>query len=127
MDFYIWDHKMAFSVLMETFWSALDIAGDIFLLSTNQDIIGFTRSKFGYVQKTPDGTSEFDGINLDGYTLFEEGDSILRVISSSNVLFVLTRKGLYSWKGDLPVKIDLTFHADDIFQSASGYTGVWQV
>ena len=27
---------------------------------------------------------------------------------------------MYSWKGDLPEKIDLTFHADDIFQSASG-------
>ncbi len=103
-----------------TFWSNLDISGDITLSRTSQDIIGFTRSKFGYVVKNPDGTNEFDGINLDGYTLFEKGDSILKVLSSNNVLFVLTRKGLYSWKGDLPEKLDLTFHADDIFQSASG-------
>ena len=103
-----------------TFWNDLDISGDIILSKTSKDIFGFTKNKFGYVVKTYDGTSEFDGISLDGYTLFEEGDSIHRVLSSNDVLFLLTRKGFYSWKGDLPEKIDLPFHADEIFQSSSG-------
>jgi hypothetical protein len=103
-----------------TFWSNLNISGDMILSKTGQDIFGFTRNKFGYLVKTPDGTSEFDGIKLDGYTIFEAGDSIHRVLSSNETLFVLTRKGLYSWKGDMPEKIDLPFQADEIFQSVSG-------
>ncbi len=103
-----------------TFWNDLDIPGDFILSRSSQGIFGFTKNKFGYVVKTPDGTSEFDGINLDGYTLFEKGDSILGVLGSEGTLYVLTRKGIFTWEGDLPVKIDLPFRADEIFQSESG-------
>jgi len=103
-----------------TFWNDLDIPGDFILSRTSQGIFGFARNKFGYVVKAPDGTSEFDGINLDGYTLFEKGDSIHRVLGSEGTLYVLTRKGIFTWEGDLPEKIDLPFQADEIFQSESG-------
>jgi ligand-binding sensor domain-containing protein len=87
---------------------------------TRQGIYGYTFDRFGFLVKTPDGTNEFSGINLNGYTLFEKGDSIDRVLGFGGVLYVLTRKGLFTWDGDLPEKIDLPFHADEIFQSASG-------
>jgi class 3 adenylate cyclase/ligand-binding sensor domain-containing protein/HD superfamily phosphodiesterase len=103
-----------------SFWNDLKIPGDFILSRTSQDIFGFTRNKFGYLVKTRDGTSSFFGINMNGYTLFEEGDSINRVLASDGTLYVLTRKGLFTWEGDLPEKIDLPFHADEIFQSTSG-------
>ncbi len=103
-----------------TFWHDLNISGNIILSQTNQGIYGYTVDKFGYMVKTPDGINEFSGINLNGYTLFEEGDSIVRVLGYGGTLYVLTRKGLFTWDGDLPEKIDLPFHADEIFQSASG-------
>ncbi|KPL25968.1 MAG: hypothetical protein AMS23_03835, partial [Bacteroides sp. SM1_62] len=103
-----------------TFWNDLNIPGDISLSRTPQGILCFTKNKFGYLVKTRDGISEFFGINLDSYTLFEEGDSVERVLASDGTLYVLTRKGLFTWEGDLPQKIDLPFQADKIFQSASG-------
>jgi len=103
-----------------TFWNDLDIPGDIILSRTNQGIFGFTRNKFGYVIKTPDGTSQFNGINLNEYTFFEEGDSIDQVLEFEGTLYVLTRKGVFTCDGDLPEKIDLPFHADEIFHSSSG-------
>jgi adenylate cyclase len=103
-----------------TFWHDLDISGDFILSQTRQGIYGYTFNKFGYLVKNPDGTNEFSGINLNGYTLFEEGDSIDRVLGFEGKLYVLTRKGLFTWAGDLPEKIDLPFQADEIFQSSSG-------
>jgi adenylate cyclase len=103
-----------------TFWNDLKIPGDINLSRTSQGIICFTKNSFGYLVKTRDGTSDFFGINLDGYTLFEEGDSIEQVLASDGTLFVLTRKGLFRWDGDMPERIDLPFLPDEIFQSASG-------
>ncbi len=103
-----------------TIWSDLGISGDIVLSRTSQYIFGFTRNRFGYLVKTSDGINEFEGINLNGYTLFEDGDSVRSVLSSNNILFILTKKGLYSWKGELPEKINLPFHVDEIYQSPSG-------
>ena len=103
-----------------TFWNDLQIRGDITLSSASQGIFGFTREKFGYLVKTHDGSSDFYGINLDGYTLFEEGDSIHRVLAFDGTLYVLTRKGFFIWDGDLPEKIHLPFLPNEIFQSASG-------
>jgi adenylate cyclase len=103
-----------------TFWNDLKIPGEFNLSRTSQGIVCFTKNSFGYLVKTRDGTSEFFGINLDGYTLFEEGDYIEQVLTSDGALYVLTQKGLFSWDRDMPEKIDLPFLPDKIFQSASG-------
>jgi adenylate cyclase len=103
-----------------TFWNDLHIPGDFILSRSGRSIFGFTKNKFGFLVKTPDGSSEFSGINLNGYTLFEEDDSIDQVLESEGTLYVLTRKGIFTWEGDLPEKIDLPFHVDKIFQSSSG-------
>ncbi len=103
-----------------TFWIDLNIPGDISLRRTDHRIYGFTHNKFGYLTKNREGNSEFSGINLDGYTLFEEDDSIRQVLASDSILYVLTHKGIFTWEGNLPRKIDLPFQADEIFQSVSG-------
>jgi class 3 adenylate cyclase/ligand-binding sensor domain-containing protein/predicted metal-dependent HD superfamily phosphohydrolase len=100
-------------------WKDLHIQGEFILSSSEQGIFGYNGYRFGYLLKTHDGSLDFSGISLDDYALFEKGDSIQRVLSYQGSLLVLTRRGLFSWEGDTPERIDLPFQADDLFLSDS--------
>ena len=103
-----------------TFWKHLNIPGDFQLSSNSQGVYGFSNDQFGYLVRTHDGAREFDGIHLPGYTTFDADDSIYKVLASDEALYILTRKGLFIWKEDLPEKIDLPFHPNEIFRTGPG-------